>query len=430
MNLKGLKAAIRRMWTEQRPAMLIIVACLMLSIFFTFKSHRVSTNPRSRLITVERLLEAGTFAHYSENDTTPFELSADAVMIDHKLYSSKPPIYPTMMAIQSWPLKLITGWNFYERQKDFVRYLVIINQVLPYAAMLLVVLFLGMQMTEDRWTLAFLTAGMSIGLLPFAYVPVINNHVPAAIMLMVAYAVFYFIRHKGWESNGAFFGFGLLAGMAGMFDLPGLAFVAIFTGLLALHRPRKTWLVLAGITVPILISISLFYGISGSPLPFYLQKGLYNYEGSFLAEDRAIRTFTEPRLNYLFHSILGHHGILTMSPVILIGIIGLVSGVVKKEASRMEFAGIGLFVLAVLVFVVSRTYNYGGWCMGMRWYILFMPLLMFCGIRIVEKLAQNWPGRIALTILIAGALSHMYEAGMTTAFKRGSWDLWWESMLQ
>ncbi len=416
---------------SQTYAILVIAFCSLLLLIFSFTGYRLSTNPRSRLITVERLLEAGTFAHSSPADTTPMEMSADAVMIKGSLYSSKPPLYPVILATEAWPVKLLTGWKFHEHQTFFARFLAFLNQIIPYLLFLFLALRFAIRTTSDRWTLILLMLSLSIGILPFAYTLDINNHTPGSLLLFFSFVILQ--KLLSGEANGmrSYAGLGILCGLMAMFELPGLLFALFFLGLAATADRKKTIAAAGAFLIPVLFSSYLFYIISGNPLPFYTQEGIYEYAGSFLEADRKIRTFTEPRINYLFHSLFGHHGMFVMSPVLLIGFAGLLSKMFTGgRGGRIMWIGIAICMVTIAGYVVFRTYNYGGWCIGMRWYILFMPLLMFAGLEILAKMAKTWPGRIAVLVLIAMALPHQYQALTDSAFVRSHWEIWLNELLQ
>ncbi|MEO1171664.1 MAG: hypothetical protein AAFX94_06390, partial [Myxococcota bacterium] len=110
---------------------ILLVAALTL-IVFTFTRHRVGANVLSRLITVERLVDAGTFAH----DDTQFTESADSVMIDGKRYSSKQPTFTLVLAALAWPVSALTGAAVYTHQRAYLHWLVLCHQVLPYIVLL------------------------------------------------------------------------------------------------------------------------------------------------------------------------------------------------------------------------------------------------------------------------------------------------------
>ena len=108
----NLKSELKQTWKTNRTAYWIIIGAGLLLIIFTFSRTRLTTNPLSRIITVERIVDAGTMAHQTPNDTTPFPLSADAVKIGDNIYSSKPPTYSFIMAGQAYLLKLFTGKSY------------------------------------------------------------------------------------------------------------------------------------------------------------------------------------------------------------------------------------------------------------------------------------------------------------------------------
>lgn len=116
--LKSVTQFIRTYRTES----LIIALAFTVSVFFTFENrHYGGDLMMSRLITVERLVDAGTWAHSSPTDSTPFALSIDRIKIGDSFYSSKPPLYPLIMAGEVYLIKKITGMAFYLHKKTYIR---------------------------------------------------------------------------------------------------------------------------------------------------------------------------------------------------------------------------------------------------------------------------------------------------------------------
>ena len=136
--LKSVTQFIRTYRTES----LIIALAFTVSVFFTFENrHYGGDLMMSRLITVERLVDAGTWAHSSPTDSTPFALSIDRIKIGDSFYSSKPPLYPLIMAGEVYLIKKITGMAFYLHKKTYIRILTLLNQVLLYSLMLICALW-------------------------------------------------------------------------------------------------------------------------------------------------------------------------------------------------------------------------------------------------------------------------------------------------
>jgi hypothetical protein len=82
-------------------------------------------------------------------------------------------------------------------------------------------------------------------------------------------------------------------------------------------------------------------------------------------------------------------------------------------------------VLAFLCFFIWRTRNYGGWCVGMRWFVPIMPLLLlYFGV---------WVDRVRMTRLLwVGVLAAFcvscfnVQDALSSPFQYSVWHNWLE----
>jgi hypothetical protein len=385
-----------------RSLLWMIAAIGVLLLVSTFwKRGRLGDNARSRFITVERLVERHTWAHVAPGDTTPFPLSIDAVKVGERLYSSKPPLYPMVMAGQAKVLKAVTGWNFYEHRKDYLRYLILLNQILPYLLMLYVAVRFLLRFTQDRWTLHFMLLAMSVGLLALGYTPEINNHSPAACWLFIACYMVYRVwtgEERRWWMMGLL---GLVMGYMMALELPALAFGVILWVLVMVRHWKGGLLALAGMLLPIIPSLMVFHTISGEWKPFYMQGELYRYEGSYWSQPRGSDLLREPQGVYFLKTLFGVKGLFFVTPLFLLPVMQVVPWVrrrVQGLAPVLKWLVIG--IVLVVGYIGLRTHNYGGDCIGMRWHIVFMPLLMFMGWPVVEWMGRSIFGRVVCGVLL------------------------------
>ncbi len=86
---------------HSRPAHVVVLVASLLLVGFALAKHRLGANARSRFITVERVVDAGTLAL----DGTRFASTIDAVKINGKMYSTKPPLYTWLMIAEVWPMR-------------------------------------------------------------------------------------------------------------------------------------------------------------------------------------------------------------------------------------------------------------------------------------------------------------------------------------
>ena len=79
-----------------------------------------------------------------------------------------------------------------------------------------------------------------------------------------------------------------------------------------------------------------------------------------------------------------------------------------------------------LTFFIWKTRNYGGWCVGMRWYVPIMPLLLlYFGLWIdrVRITRLLW----ALIILAFGVSCFHVQDALSSPFQYSVWHNWLEN---
>lgn len=419
------KGTIFQIYRSNPAALWIIAAALIILIVFTLSRTRNTTNTRSRVITAERLVHTGSMAHLTPNDTTPFPLSIDAVKIGDKIYSSKPPVYPFIMAGEAWVVHWITGTNVYTSNKSYIRIWTILNQVIPYILMMLGFLTIIWHYTQDKWTVNFLLLALSIGALPFGYAVTINNHTPAAILFFGAFYFLWLIIYRKQEKIKYYILTGLLAGLGVSFDLPGLAILGVMLLFLFWHNPKFTVIAILIAFIPIGLTLLSNYMLTGTVKPIYMQGELYRFEGSYWTQPEANDTFREPKWQYLFHILFGHHGLFLLTPALILGFVGWIKTIISRKYDFWPaIAGLSFSLLAIFLFILLRSRNYGGYCIGMRWFVLFMPLLVFTSMPIVLKLGKTIYGKTAALILLGLSIPIVIQSLYWESFIRSFVEIW------
>ncbi len=421
----NLKSELKDSWKFNRTAYWIIIASGLILLIFTFSRTRLTTNPLSRIITVERIVDAGTMAHLTPTDTTQFELSADAVKIGENIYSSKPPTYPFIMAGQAWILKKITGKTFYEGRKTAIRVLTLLNQVFPYLLILILALIMVRQYYDDAWTINFLMLSMSIGSLAYGYAVTINNHTFAAILIFIAFFCIWAIWFKEQTSIWWFIVLGFCGGLGASNDLPGLSFLGLFLLVAVYKNPAKG--IIAGLfaLLPIVATVYTYYHLTGSPIPIYLRGDLYQFEGSYWQNPEANDTFDESKWTYLFNITFGHHGLFSATPVLFLGAIGMYETLKNRLPEYWKLMALCLIgMTAVFLFVLFRTTNYGGYTIGLRWFILFMPILMFAGLPTINQLGKTKRGKIIAFLLLVFSIPLVLQGLIWEGFVQSILETW------
>ena len=415
----------------KRNGIIIISVLCVLQLVMTFqKMNRLSTNPRSRIISVERIVDAGTWAHMTPTDTSRFHLSNDMVKIGDRYYSSKPPLYPVVMAAQALAINGITGWNFYEHRVDYLRVLVFLNQILPYCLMLWSLWAFLLRHIKSEWTAYYMLLCLSIGSLAYAYSVTINNHTPSAILYVFVFLLWEGISRRGRGEWWRYALLGLACGTAFSIELPSGGIAAWFIFLCLMQDRKLGALAILFALIPFLANLYLYYYISGVWKPFYLQSGIYRFEGSYWSNPEGIDAERPDKLTYIFHMLFGRRGLFSITPVLLLGVIGAFRHIFTRSGDffKREFAGIGVGILMLIVFVIFRTWNYGGVCVGMRWFICFMPFLLLMAIPQVEKMQQKLWGRVLLGVMLAWSIPWTIDVMYEEAFIIGLFERTWVSV--
>jgi hypothetical protein len=129
---------------------------------------------------------------------------------------------------------------------------------------------------------------------------------------------------------------------------------------------------------------------------------------------KGIDNMYEPWPVYLFHMLVGHHGILSLSPIFFFTLMGVWRSLRSPESPLRAFAALAAFLtLLLLVFYTffAGQRNYGGMCCGLRWFFWLIPLwLMLLPEGLRGKTAHRWFRGMALAFLLVSAISVFYCA--------------------
>lgn len=488
---------------------LMIVACLAVHVAriatvkaTTGESPMLSANDRSRWCTVRSLVDEGTYAIDSsvviKHPETNRRYWKTIDMVRHRgpdgkehYYSSKPPLFPTLVAGQYWVIRNVAGVSLDEHPFQVMRVILVLTNILPLALYLIVlqrcVWGLGVSPLAALFTMAAATWGTHLTTFAVTF----NNHLPGAICVLLATACLLEIWQRQQagrpERLGMWFAAaGLLAAFGVANELPALAYFAC-AALAALYlSPRWTLVAFAPAALVVALSFCLTnYLAHGTWIPAYghradgpviasvsadaaraeleqqavpvivrealeragrplspqamvkaMQAGArwtlwdrhdahryalvisdqnleirrwdnwYDYEGSYWTGPRQGVDRGEPSLvRYAVHALIGHHGVLSLTPMWLLSIWGV--GLLwrrKPAADRVLAAVIGSVTLVCLAFYLTRPLidrNYGGVSCGFRWMFWLIPLWLLCMAPAADRILHTRGGRVVALILLA-----------------------------
>lgn len=117
---------------------------------------------------------------------------------------------------------------------------------------------------------------------------------------------------------------------------------------------------------------------------------------------------------YAFHVTLGHHGILSLTPVWILSLLGLGLWLSEKGSLRQVAGFILLLTLICVLFYIFRPLkdrNYGGMTSGFRWAFWLIPLWLTAMIPVLDRWKNaRWGQLLFAVLLLFSAVSASYSA--------------------
>ena len=388
----------------------------------------------SRLATIYSLTHYGSFYLDAPEGAppNPFADTIDQVMVkgrrvgagvaDGRMVSSKPPVLPLIMTAEYLVLNKVAGWDL-DNEADVPRIVRFMTLTLVGAAYVVALVFfvrlLRLMKIPPAGRIVMLAA-LAFGTQLWGFGAVLNNHVPAAAMLLVAlYSAAGLgtgaLAPTGWR----FFVFGLASGLVAVLDVPSGIFGFFAAVYLVAKCPGKTltW-ALAGAAIPVGIHIAVMIPVTGSPLPVQAHKETYLYETSYWRHPMGVDGLSEPKGTYLFHMTFGRRGLFSLYPILLAGLTGAVRALTPRTTPHRWaiLAGAAAFAILTAYYAV-RTNNYGGECYGFRWYIVSMPVLLLMGAPVFAT-ARRWWHWAFIALMLAMSCYSAWECS-TTGWESG-----------
>ncbi len=429
-------------WVEN---LLILLMTMTVAIAVLQAEPLQSANDRSRWATVWSLVERNTW-YIDEIDQSPRWTTIDKVRTRDEagdtwhFYSSKPPFLSVLVAGLYALQKVTLGYGMYSNTAFVSRLLLMFVNVLPFCLALFslrnTLRLLGAA-TLARFVI-LLAAGL--GSLTTPYLTTLNNHTPAVacVVLAISAAVRLLLQPAGRD----FALLGFFAAMTTCFELPAAQLgLASFVLAVVLSRRQTLQCYVPAAAVPLLFFFVTNWMATGSLKPFYATYGtetyVYTHNGvpSYWSDPRDLDANTESTGVYLFHCLLGHHGLLSLTPILLLSLSwpfllrrrlnqesvseSTADPQLQQRALKVMLLAGTAMSLVTLGFYLSRTqnYNYGGNSVGLRWMLWLSPFWWLAMIPVLQR-----PGRFLLstTVLLLLISTGTVQWSMTTPW-RPSW---------
>ncbi len=334
-------------------------------------------NDASRWAQIEALVDYGS----PTIERSRFRDTVDRVIVGEREYSNKPPFFSLVGAALYVPLRAATGWRLGDPASGDAAIWVLTFLLIGLPAAAAVALFdrtLGSDAGLSARSRALLTAGCATGTLLFSFAGTLNNHVPAAVLLLAAALA---------ARRGAPRAAGLWSGFAAAIDLlPGFGLAPFLAwGAAGAGRERARGVARFGLGflpgVVALLGSNL--AITGSLLPPKLLPGAVDLSGQAGASVAGV-VLPQSAL-YPIEVLFGAHGLFTVSPILLVGVVGIWSGIWSgirsagrrtPDRERCFWRALALGVALQIAGHALLAGSYGGWSYGFRYLIPIQPLLL------------------------------------------------------
>jgi len=415
--------------------LLALLAGLFLAKLSTSEPLR-SANDRSRWCTVRSLVDDGTYQIDKVIKIRGWD-TIDKVRHEGHFYSTKPPLFPTMLAGMYWTIKQSTGLTLAKDTETVTRIILFVVNIIPF---LIAMYCLWGMMIAARFSA--ITRLLTLGFAAFTtmltpFITVLNNHTVGATSLVFAlYAAVKIFEASQKESaspgrtvsgkNGMFILCGFFAALTCCNELPAALFgLAIFLVLLRFDFKRTWLLFVPAALIPLMGFFITNYIATGGWKPFYMfygtEKYVYEYLGvpSYWSDPRGVDKSRDSVATYIFHCLIGHHGVFSLSPILLLMLPGYYFGTRNKISvlRGIHFMGI-LLTVAIFAFYWKRTenYNYGGVSVALRWVLWLTPFWLLAIAETIETFRNR---RWLPAVIILLGLPSLYSAW-------GPWQTPWQ----
>src|SRR2546421_426552 len=225
-----------------------------------------------------------------------------------------------------------------------------------------------------------------------SYATVLNSHALAAFFVLGACGCFFHagltkqvVRSYAWLGLA-----GLCAALAATIDMAAVAYLVLLIGIiLAMRWPASSRLsgliwYIAGAVGPIVLHAWLTVPITGDIRPGFLHAELdpSSHETVLDSDDGDQLTYGETVALHLADGLLGPHGLLSHFPIVLFGLAGIGAVLHRHWPLPTKVLAMTslLAALAIVIAYVTMGANWEQPMFSVRWFIVFMPLLVYwCG---------------------------------------------------
>ena len=391
-----------------------------------------SANDRSRWCTVRALVEPEMRvpgAPYAidkviDRKTDPGWDTIDMVRRNDHYYSSKPPLLATLMAGEYWVIYNLTGASLGTHPYEIGRFMLI---TINGTCLLLVFLFtarLVERLGTTGWGRIFVMASCVFGTFLTTFSITITNHLPAAACTAVLLDALVRIWLDGGRRPATFILAGFASALLAANEVPAGALSAAVSLIILWLAPRKT--LLACLPPALLVTGAFFLTNwiaveSLKPAQMHRSPGdnWYDYENSYWKNPKGIDRGEKSPAVYSFHVLVGHHGVLSLTPVWWLSLLGAGLWLVRGQRGLKLCALLALGVTAICLgfYLLGQGVdrNYGGGAAAFRWVFWMAPMWLMLMLPAANLLSgRRWTRGVGLALLALSVMSASYP----------TWNAW------
>jgi hypothetical protein len=372
------------------------------------------TNSASRFGTMDALVHDGTFFW----DNSVFKgKTIDVVRFEGREISDKPPVFSVLFSGIYYGLTKI-GVSFRVDAHQAAYWLNLIFAIIVHGLLLLFfsrfLIALQKETNFSRNTFLVVYASISFAYLGYGYASVLNNHSLGGSVALATFFYAYQASHSNKNHSQKTLYLllsGFFSGLLPTLDYPSLFISLGIFGYLLLFGKKIVWYVLAALP-PLIFHFWLNFKITGSLLPLYMDSQAFIYPGSYWNNPIAMDALDEPFWVYGLQSLIGHHGFFSVTPLLILAFSGLIKTVQLGSTSSSQlsakeawFVLFSVFTVILFYLVVPYRHNYGGLCVGPRYFIVLMPLCFLFLPYWIEKNRTPFAKRVFVFCVLISAFN-------------------------
>ncbi|HTM45862.1 MAG TPA: hypothetical protein VL137_12965 [Polyangiaceae bacterium] len=402
---------------------LLIGLSALMVLFHLQDSSLTNANTGSRYATIESIVDY----HSYYIDKSQYRNTIDKFQFGDHLLSSKPPALPTYAAGVYWVYEKLTGKTIVSNEGEVVWLVSLFTGWLAHVVFLIYLYRFCQLLLKRQLAIILCVAAGAFAYLGAAYATALNNHSIGGAMGFVGFYYAFRIRNQLQVRTRHWIFAGLCLGFLPAVDLPSLALSGCVSLYLLSYDWKKTLLLFAPCLLPgLVVQLGLSVLTTGSLMPAYGNAELKTFSGNYFRQIKSgIDALHEPKYVYAFNALIGHHGLFSMTPLFGFSLWEMIRHWKRRDRYLPELAVVTATTLAVIVFYLWRTHNYGGWCVGMRWFVPFMPLLLlYFGLWLDRaKLSRSTWAWVLAAFLVS---AFNVQDGLTSPFQFSMWNNWLE----